>query len=145
MNFTWIAVGDERTCLDCAGRSGASLPLDEWESIGLPGDGATICADYCRCVVMADGLIEAIALSEGLSPDLTIDEIIDIWGLGMGIRVIPGAVQSSLIGAGLGELADLDYEDAREALLSILSTTADYDISYEVMSLRELTEIYRGG
>lgn len=145
MSFVWIAVGDERTCEDCAGRSGASLPLEEWETIGLPGDGATICADYCRCVVMMDGLIRAIALSEGLSPELTIDEIVDIWGLGVGIRVIPGAVQSSLISAGLADLVDLDYEDAREALLSILSTSADYDISYEVMSLRELTEIYRGG
>lgn len=144
-DFVWIAVGDARTCDDCEFRSGSVMPLEHWESVGLPGDGATICADNCRCVVMMDDLVRAIAISDGLSADLSIDEIIELWGLGAGIRFIPAVVQDSLISAGLADLAELDYEDAHAEILDLLRTRGDFEDTYEVMSLRELTEIYRGG
>jgi len=49
----WIGVGDKRICPDCAERNNMSpRPFREWASIGLPGEGATICGSNCRCILL---------------------------------------------------------------------------------------------
>ena len=40
-------------CPDCAGRAGYEpMTLDEWEAIGLPRQGATVCGTHCMCVLV---------------------------------------------------------------------------------------------
>ena len=53
--WTWITVSDDRRCDDCAERHGESRTWEEWEAIGLPGAGSTVCGDRCRCELVPDG------------------------------------------------------------------------------------------
>lgn len=55
-DFKWVAVLDERTCPDCERRHGQSKSWDEWESEGLPRTGATKCGNYCRCILVPQGV-----------------------------------------------------------------------------------------
>jgi hypothetical protein len=42
-------------CDDCSQNSGMeSKTLIEWQSIGIPGSGNTICGDYCRCILVPE-------------------------------------------------------------------------------------------
>jgi len=48
--WEWLAIADNRLCPDCADRNAMSpMRWSEWESIGLPGGGSTICGANCRC------------------------------------------------------------------------------------------------
>ncbi len=55
--FVWITVGGHRICQDCSGRAGDILPFSEWESIGLPGSGWSVCQGYCYCVLDPTGKV----------------------------------------------------------------------------------------
>ena len=40
-------------CPDCVGRSGYEpMTMEEWEAIGTPKTGATICGSHCMCVLV---------------------------------------------------------------------------------------------
>jgi len=52
--FTWITVSG-RVCDDCASREGMKGTFADFESIGLPGAGNTICKSYCYCVLDPTG------------------------------------------------------------------------------------------
>ncbi len=47
--WTWLTVHDDNRCDDCAERDGQTKTWEEWEALGLPGLGATICGWRCRC------------------------------------------------------------------------------------------------
>ena len=50
--FAWIVVSGHKLCPDCADRGGYSArSFVEWEALGLPAAGATICGGYCYCVL----------------------------------------------------------------------------------------------
>lgn len=49
--WTWVTVRDENRCDDCAERDGQVKTWEEWEALGLPGLGATICGWRCRCTL----------------------------------------------------------------------------------------------
>jgi len=49
--FMWNSVGSE-TCRDCLARHGLVKTWAEWERLGLPGSGATICLFNCRCALL---------------------------------------------------------------------------------------------
>lgn len=49
--FMWNAVGSE-TCPDCIARHGLIKPWAQWERLGLPGQGATVCTFNCRCALL---------------------------------------------------------------------------------------------
>ena len=53
--FVWITVEGHKICIDCAGRSGDVMTFSEWESIGLPGSGWSVCGGYCYCVLDPTG------------------------------------------------------------------------------------------
>ena len=38
-----------RSCPDCAGRNGQEATLEEWEAMGFPSDGITLCGGKCNC------------------------------------------------------------------------------------------------
>jgi len=47
----WVAVLDERTCPDCNENHGKEKTWGEWERDGLPRTGATVCRNFCRCIL----------------------------------------------------------------------------------------------
>jgi len=133
-------------CPDCADRSGVVMPWEEWVSVGLPGDGATICGDYCMCALMGAGLLLEIALSEGLSADLSMAEIIDAFGLGVPVEIIPTGLQAVIYSIPeISYISDMSYETAKSEIIGLLTARDGYEMSYEIRSLRELVEMYRGG
>ena len=52
--FTWITVSD-RVCDDCSANEGMQGTFADFESIGLPGAGNTVCQEYCYCVLDPTG------------------------------------------------------------------------------------------
>tara|TARA_Y100000004_G_scaffold97144_1_gene108720 strand:- start:31725 stop:32948 length:1224 start_codon:yes stop_codon:yes gene_type:complete len=50
-DFEWITVSGHRICIDCTGREGMIMPFKEWESLGFPGSGWSVCGGYCYCVI----------------------------------------------------------------------------------------------
>ena len=57
--FTWVTVSGHRICLDCEQRAGDTLPFSEWESLGLPGSGWSLCGSYCYCVLDPTGTVSS--------------------------------------------------------------------------------------
>ena len=55
--FTWVTVSGHRICADCEGRAGTTLPFSDWESIGLPGSGWSVCGSFCYCVLDPTGSV----------------------------------------------------------------------------------------
>ena len=51
-------------CPDCEIRAGTILSFDEWEKMGKPGDGRTICRSSCLCKLIP------VSVSEDLFPDV---------------------------------------------------------------------------
>lgn len=53
--YMWVSVGSG-VCDSCHSLHGQVFALDQWEAIGIPGSGATICGERCRCtLVPVDG------------------------------------------------------------------------------------------
>jgi len=46
--WRWIAISS-RPCPDCSARAGVTLVIDKWRTMGLPGEGRTICGRWCKC------------------------------------------------------------------------------------------------
>lgn len=58
LEFVWVTMKDKRVCPSCLDRGGyESKKFGEWESIGLPKSGTTICGVKCRCVLVPDNVI----------------------------------------------------------------------------------------
>lgn len=47
-DYQWITIS-VNPCPDCKARAGTVLPYTEWERIGTPGAGQTICGPFCLC------------------------------------------------------------------------------------------------
>ena len=45
----WVSVGTPRICVDCEPRIGQVKTWDEWEAIGLPASGFSVCKEFCYC------------------------------------------------------------------------------------------------
>ena len=58
--FTWVTVAGHKICEDCSPRGGQRLTLDEWEQIGMPGTGWSICGGHCYCVLDPSGKIDPL-------------------------------------------------------------------------------------
>ena len=57
--YQWVAIADMHTCADCADRATwDAMTWEEWEKVGLPGVGATLCGNRCRCDLIATGVFE---------------------------------------------------------------------------------------
>ncbi len=46
--WQWITVST-KPCPDCEARAGRIMTFREWQKMGLPGSGRTICGKFCRC------------------------------------------------------------------------------------------------
>lgn len=49
--YRWSAVL-VKTCPDCIDRHGQVKSWDEWEAVGLPRTGSTVCRENCHCVLI---------------------------------------------------------------------------------------------
>ena len=56
--YTWISTMSGTTCPDCAARHGESMTMSDWESLGVPGSGGTVCGQYCQCDLLPDSIVE---------------------------------------------------------------------------------------
>jgi len=45
----WVSVGSPKICIDCEERIGEIRTWDEWEAIGLPASGFSVCKEFCYC------------------------------------------------------------------------------------------------
>ena len=55
MMFQWVSVGTPRICPDCEPRIGEIRSWEEWEALGLPASGFSVCKEFCYCqLVPAD-------------------------------------------------------------------------------------------
>lgn len=45
----WLTVGGSNVCPSCEKRHGKIKTLKQWIALGMPGSGALICQDECRC------------------------------------------------------------------------------------------------
>ena len=66
--FTWVTVSGHRICIDCELRAGTILPFSDWESIGLPGSGWSVCGSYCYCVLDPTGSVSGTIQLPANSP-----------------------------------------------------------------------------
>lgn len=62
----WVTVGDTKVCPDCVDRNTwPAVTLEEWEGLGLPGLGFTVCGGHCRCILMPVELMNIFATLRG--------------------------------------------------------------------------------
>ena len=61
--WEWLAIADNKICGDCGDRAlKEPMKYAEWQGMGLPGTGATICQQNCRCRLV---IMESIEMPEG--------------------------------------------------------------------------------
>ena len=49
VDMQWVSVGSPKICPDCEDRIGNIQSWDEWESLGLPASGFSVCKEFCYC------------------------------------------------------------------------------------------------
>jgi hypothetical protein len=47
--YEWVLGKNHRHCPDCEARAGRTETLEDWELIGTPKSGFSVCQDFCRC------------------------------------------------------------------------------------------------
>ena len=52
-NYRWSAVL-VKTCPDCLERHGQVKTWEDWEKIGLPRTGSTVCRENCHCILVPE-------------------------------------------------------------------------------------------
>ena len=138
-NWTWITTG-RQPCPDCGPRHGIEYPLSIWESIGLPGEGTTICGGNCMCLLLRNRLILRMS---GLPNTSRISDALDVLGVPVPTLVMSALEQDLMVSIGLPLLADMDIEAARIALIEEIRAIELIDF-LEVCGVYELAEIYGG-
>ena len=63
MMFRWISVGTPKICPDCEIRIGEIRSWDEWESLGFPASGFSVCKEFCYCQLVP----EEVSMPDSLS------------------------------------------------------------------------------
>ena len=49
--FVWVAVNGSQACPDCNALHGTKMNEGEWDSLGHPGSGSTVCGAACMCAL----------------------------------------------------------------------------------------------
>lgn len=47
--YEWVLDSGAEHCDDCLARSGQEKTMEEWEMLGVPGSGTTVCNVNCKC------------------------------------------------------------------------------------------------
>ena len=52
----WVSVGSPRICVDCQDRIGEVRTWNEWEALGLPASGFSVCKEFCYCQLVEESV-----------------------------------------------------------------------------------------
>ena len=52
----WVSVGTPKICVDCSERIGQIRSWEEWESLGLPASGFSVCKEFCYCQLVPESV-----------------------------------------------------------------------------------------
>ena len=63
MRFRWVSVGTPKICIDCTDRIGEVRSWEEWESLGLPASGFSVCKEFCYCQLVPESVPMPASLS----------------------------------------------------------------------------------
>ena len=63
MRFRWVSVGTPKICGDCTSRIGEVRSWEEWESLGLPASGFSVCKEFCYCQLVPEEIEMPSSLS----------------------------------------------------------------------------------
>jgi hypothetical protein len=61
--FIWITPNGASACPDCRNRQSVVLTLEQWETMGRPGSGKTICDVNCYCMLLP---VESVQAAPGM-------------------------------------------------------------------------------
>ncbi len=59
----WVSVGTPKICPDCELRIGEIRSWEEWEALGLPASGFSVCKEFCYCQLVP----ESVPMPDSLS------------------------------------------------------------------------------
>ena len=59
----WVSVGTPKICIDCTPRIGEIKSWDEWEALGLPASGFSVCKEFCYCQLVPESVPMPSSLS----------------------------------------------------------------------------------
>ena len=63
VEMQWVSVGSPRICVDCEGRIGEVRTWNEWEAVGLPASGFSVCKEFCYCQLIPTDIPMPASLS----------------------------------------------------------------------------------
>ena len=63
MMFRWVSVGTPKICGDCTARIGEVRSWEEWESLGFPASGFSVCKEFCYCKLVPEEISMPASLS----------------------------------------------------------------------------------
>jgi hypothetical protein len=61
--FIWVTPNGASACPDCRNRQSVVLTLEQWETMGRPGSGKTICDVNCYCMLLP---VESVQAAPGM-------------------------------------------------------------------------------
>ena len=56
LKFRWVSVGSNRICVDCEARIGQIEAWEEWEALGFPATGFSVCKESCYCQLIPEDI-----------------------------------------------------------------------------------------
>ncbi len=72
LKFKWVSVGSPRICKDCEARVGSIKTWDEWQELGVPASGFSVCKEYCYCQLVPSNVeIDDFVIVEGIGAERT--------------------------------------------------------------------------
>ena len=59
----WVSVGTPKICIDCTPRIGEIKSWEEWEAVGRPASGFSVCKEFCYCQLVPEEVPMPASLS----------------------------------------------------------------------------------
>ena len=64
----WVSVGSPRICDDCSSRVGEIDTWENWQALGLPASGFSVCKENCYCQLIPEDIpIDDKVIIQGIS------------------------------------------------------------------------------
>ncbi len=63
VKLRWVSVGTPKICVDCTSRIGQVKSWEEWEALGFPASGFSVCKEFCYCQLVP----ESVPMPDSLS------------------------------------------------------------------------------
>ena len=54
LKFQWVSVGSSKICVDCEARIGQIETWEQWEALGYPATGFSVCKENCYCQLVPE-------------------------------------------------------------------------------------------